>query len=118
MKFFVFFAVLLTANLVLITAIVLRNPTLSAESQTRSSFPIAVGFFIALIFAGLAYYLDFNRMFFYAAAIGAAITSTMIFDNPISYMIAGFPMVIIGLIYLSRFIKTYPKPDKVLNHGS
>ena len=70
-------------------------------------------------FVGIAIMFGvFTLPIFYSPTTVPAFLKWVIYLNPISYMIAGFPMVIIGLIYLSRFIKTYPKPDKVLNHGS
>jgi len=76
---------------------------------------------IFFIPASIAYFLNFTRMYLYAFLfVGAFNLSEEIRENPgiISdgayvYLILSFLLFVIGCIYLIRFLKKYPLPEKV-----
>ena len=76
---------------------------------------------IFFIFIAIAYFLNFKRMYLYAFLfLGGFNLSEEIRENPgiISdgayvYLILSFILITIGCIYLIRFLKKYPLPEKI-----
>jgi hypothetical protein len=76
---------------------------------------------ILFICTAIAYFLSFERMYLYAFLLtGAFNLSEEIRENPgiISdgayvYLFFSFVLIIIGCVYLIRFLKKYPLPEKV-----
>jgi len=76
---------------------------------------------IFFIFIAIAYFLNFKRMYLYAFLfVGGFNLSEEIRENPgiISdgayvWLILSFILIIIGCIYLIRFLKKYPRPEKI-----
>ncbi len=76
---------------------------------------------IFFICVTIAYFLNFKRMYLYAFLLtGAFNLSEEIRENPgiisdgaYAYLIASFVLIIIGCVYLIRFLKKYPLPKNV-----
>jgi len=76
---------------------------------------------IFFICTAIAYFLNFNRMYLYAFLLtGAFILSEEIRENPgiISdgayvYLFSSFVLIILGCVYLIRFLKKYPLPENM-----
>lgn len=80
------------------------------------------GFITGLIFVicfTTAHVLEFRRMYAYAFIIAGAFylsevireESSLKFDNSVSYFMAGAVLIVIGIVYLIRFLQKYPIPD-------
>lgn len=73
---------------------------------------------ILLICIAIAYFLNFNRMYFYAFLFAAAFNISeevrggtgIISDTGFPYLIASIILFIIGTYYLVKFLKKYPVP--------
>ena len=71
----------------------------------------------------LAYFIQFNRLYVYAIILGcgfflADISSLIVpipFNFLFSYLLLGGIIMVIGIIYLIRFIKKYQLPKEEMN---
>ncbi|MFX1498122.1 MAG: hypothetical protein ACFFBH_11390 [Promethearchaeota archaeon] len=84
--------------------------------------PLAIGLISFTIpFSIIAYFLGFNRLYIYSLMAGLSFfASDLIFsflgsplDTIIGFGIPGGIIVIIGLVYLFKFLHKYPKPNKI-----
>jgi len=82
---------------------------------------ILVGIFISFPFGVCAYFMDFHRLYIYAVLGGAGFFLTDVFrlfiSPPFSLILAfgiiGGSILITGMIFLIKFIREYPKPNKL-----
>ncbi len=83
--------------------------------------PLLIGLFSFTIpFSIVAYYLDFRRLYIYALVCGCAMFFAEllypIFGTPMESILAfglsGGIIVAIGLWFLIKFLRKYPKPEK------
>ncbi len=73
-----------------------------------------VGGFITFIFWLLAYFLDFRRLYLYAPLFASTLALSEVFEDPIpgyAALGAGGLILLIGALYLLRFMRRYPKPS-------
>ena len=84
--------------------------------------PLILGLaFISTPFFIIAYYIDFNRLYYYGLIMGFSLFLIDIiyplFGSPVDaiiiYCSMGSPIVIFGIVLFVRFIKKYPKPTQV-----
>ncbi|MFW9950334.1 MAG: hypothetical protein ACFFKA_09465 [Candidatus Thorarchaeota archaeon] len=84
--------------------------------------PLVIGLISFTIpFSIIAYFLGFTRLYIYALTVGFSFfASDLIFsilgsplDSIIGFGIPGGIIVIIGLVYLFKFLHKYPKPKKI-----
>lgn len=84
--------------------------------------PLVIGLISFTIpFSIIAYFLGFTRLYIYALIVGFSFfASDLIFsilgsplDSIIGFGIPGGIIVIIGLVYLFKFLHKYPKPKKI-----
>jgi hypothetical protein len=77
-----------------------------------------------IIFSLMAYFLDFNRLYLYGWFFAASIalielsrpTIGITYDNIIGFGSFGVIMILIGSVYLIRFLQKYPLPvEETLN---
>jgi hypothetical protein len=76
---------------------------------------------IFFICTTIAYFLNFKRMYLYAFLFAGAFNLTeeirknpgIISDGAYVYLIMSFLLITIGCIYLIRFLKKYPLPEKI-----
>jgi hypothetical protein len=102
--------VLATAGLVVLTAS--RGSTPDPELLIPRGSPIGpvlVGGFVALVIGGMALFVGFDRMLLWAGLFGVSIMLGMQFDNPLPQIAGGGLIIIVGAVYLVRFLKRYPR---------
>lgn len=87
--------------------------------------PVVMGFLMTLLLCGIAYFMDYTRLYFYAVLMGIGIpTAEMLtphvgrpLDDVLAFGFSGLGILLIGLILLVRFLKTYPKPSTGVADG-
>ncbi len=73
----------------------------------------------------IAYFLTYDRMYIYAFLLAGAFNlSEEIRENPgiiseggYAYLFASIVLIVIGCVYLLRFLKKYPLPDEGMSYG-
>lgn len=78
-----------------------------------------------IVFSLMAYFLDFNRLYLYGWFFAASIVFVELsrsyvgttYDNVIGFGSFGAIIIIIGLVYLIRFLHRYPLNSEVLSNG-
>jgi hypothetical protein len=78
--------------------------------KQRVLFGIGLGTMIALIFAAVAYWKDFPRLYAVGVVIGSAFTVTELLDSPLPLLVAGGAVLAVGLAILVAFMRKYPIP--------
>jgi hypothetical protein len=86
---------------------------------------VVFGINAIIVFSLMAYLLDFNRLYLYGWFFAASIVfvelsrayAGITYDNVIGFGTFGVIMIIIGLVYLIRFLHRYPLTSEVLSHG-
>jgi hypothetical protein len=75
---------------------------------------IFLGLMITTIFMVMAYFLDFFRLYFYAALFGISISINELWwahpQAPLAITLSGGLVLLIGCLLLIRFMKTYVPP--------
>lgn len=79
---------------------------------------------IFFIFIAIAYFMDFDRMYIYAFLLAGSFylseeireNSWIISKGGYAYLFASIVLIAIGCIYLMRFLKKYPLPEKGSSH--
>jgi len=113
------FIVIVTVFLVIMVILTIKgNSHSNAEAVSGRWIISGIIFFIC---TAIAYFLNFNRMYLYAFLLtGAFILSEEIRENPgiISdgayvYLFSSFVLIILGCVYLIRFLKKYPLPENM-----
>jgi len=98
---------------------------LGGEMSQRVGLPIILALGVGPLLVATAYFLDYPRMYIYAAVLFAGMPhSAMMYDFigwPLNTVLSfGFPGLIIlgyGLVLLSRFMAKYPIPSPEVNHA-
>ena len=75
-----------------------------------------------IVFSLMAYFLDFNRLYLYSWFFAASIALVELsrssvgttYDNVIGFGSFGVIIILIGIVYLIRFIQKYPKSSEVV----
>lgn len=109
--------IVITVLLVLLVALTIFRTSVVVEELIDPR-----GFITGLIFVicfTTAHVLEFRRMYAYAFIIAGAFYFSETIrehpgwktDNSLSYFIAGAALIVIGIVYLIRFLKKYPIPD-------
>ena len=86
----------------------------------RFALSILLGLFISLPFGIMAYFLDFPRLYIYALLGGLGFFLIDLLElftsGPLSmflvFGIIGGSIVIVGIVFLIKFLRKYPLPDK------
>jgi len=103
--------------------------TLTAGSGFIPELPITeiinnkgaiVGAIVFIIPCSIAYFWNWDRMYFYAVlyTLSFALNELTIADTGViasgayAWLISGMIMIVIGVVYLVRFLRRYPKPEK------
>jgi len=81
---------------------------------------VIVGAIVFIIPCSIAYFLNWDRMYFYAAlfTLSFALNELTITDTGViasgayAWLISGIIMIVIGVVYLVRFLCKYPLPEK------
>ena len=109
--------IILSVNVVVLLILyifILSNP----EGSFTLPYLLEGFLFLTLPLCFVAYFIQFNRLYFYAVVFGCTfflgdISSVIIpipFNFLFSYFLLGGILIIIGLTYLIRFLRKYPLP--------
>ena len=100
--------------------------TVKGLFQQLPMTPVIVGAIVFFIPCLIAYFLNFDRMYIYAVlfTLSFALNEITIANTGViasgayAWLISGIIMVVIGVVYLVRFLKKYPLPVKGVYHDS
>ncbi len=113
--------------LVMTTAIVfLLILTTKGLLQKLPMTPLIVGSIVFIICSSIAYFLNFNRMYIYAVlfTLSFALNEITIANTGViasgayAWLISAIILIVIGFVYLVRFLKKYPLPVKEVSDVS
>ena len=107
--------------IVMVMLTVFGNTSAISELINPKWIVIGIIFFICI---AIAYFMSFDRMYFYAYLLsGTFYLSEVIRDNPgiisdggYAYLFASIVLISIGLVYLVKFLKKYPLPGKDVSY--
>jgi hypothetical protein len=107
---FMVIMVLATAALVILTA----SQGSTADSDLlipRGSpvGPIFVGCFVAFIIGGVALFMNFDRMLIWAGIFGVSYMIGMLLDTSVPHLAGGGIIIVVGAVYLVKFLQRYPR---------
>ena len=79
---------------------------------------------ILTICIAVAYFMNFDRMYIYAFLVAGAFNLSeeirespgIISEGGYAYLLASIVLIIIGCIYLIKFLKKYPLPEKEISY--
>jgi len=114
--------VILSVNMVLLLILYIFNLS-NPEGSFTLPYLLEGLLFLTLPLCFVAYFIQFNRLYFYAVVFGstlflADISSFIIpipFNFLFTYFLLGGILIIVGLTYLIRFISKYPLPHEEIN---
>jgi hypothetical protein len=118
LKIFLAFNVIIGLIVFLLTITDLMTPIFTLGLIT----PLIIGIlFFTVPLTIIAYFLEFSRLFLYSIIFGFTFFLSELlfpitgapFDTVIAFVIPGFIVVLIGLIFLIKFIRKYPKPKSI-----
>jgi phosphoglycerol transferase MdoB-like AlkP superfamily enzyme len=101
--------------------------TFFGKANTVSEFINPRWIITGIIFSiciAIAYFMNFDRMYIYAFLLAGAFNLSeeirendwIISEGGYAYLIASIVLFIIGLIYLTKFLKKYPLPGKRVDY--
>ena len=94
--------------------------TVKGLFQQLPMTPVIVGAIVFFIPCLIAYFLNFDRMYIYAVlfTLSFALNEITIANTGViasgayAWLISGIIMIAIGVVYLVRFLRKYPLPEK------
>ena len=110
--------IILSVNLVFLLILFLLNSTTGGSINLPY---LLEGFlFLTLPLCFVAYFIQFNRLYIYAVILGctffiADVSSIFIpipFNFLFAYLLLGGILIIIGIVYLIKFLKKYQLPQE------
>ncbi|UCF40112.1 MAG: hypothetical protein JSW43_10260 [Gemmatimonadota bacterium] len=101
-------AVLVFALTIALLIVTLRGSAWVREYHVLLSF--GLGALIALLFAAVAHWKDFPRLYLVGLIVGTAFTLTELLDSPLPMLVAGGAVLAVGLVILVSFLRKYPLP--------
>ena len=103
---------LLTFSISAIIFIILASTITGTINKLQPVTPIFIGAIILIICSIIAFVLNYARMYFYGILIALSeltiYKTGLISDGAFAWLITGIIILLIGIIYLVRFIKEYP----------
>jgi hypothetical protein len=72
---------------------------------------LGVGAWVSVIMVIIGYFKGFSRLMYYSILFGGSFIGAILLDAPVSFLLAGLPMMIIGIIVFIRFIRQYSIPE-------
>jgi hypothetical protein len=119
-----FLGIMVGVNFIVLTL------TITGSLQTLPfsglAMPIFLGLsFISVPFFIVAYYIDYNRLYYYGLLLGLSLFFADLLypilgsplDGIIVFCSIGSPIIVIGVNKFIRFLKKYPKPEGVRGDG-
>ena len=115
--------IVITTFLVIMVTLTIVGDSNSIDQLINPRWSIT-GIILLICFA-VAYFLSFDRMYFYTFVMAGAFNlSEEIREHPgilpnggYAYLLASVVLIIIGSFYLSRFLKNYPLPKLKDSNG-
>ena len=100
--------------------------TVIGSLQQLPMASVIVGAIVFIIPCSIAYFLNWDRMYFYAVlfTLSFALNELTIADTGViasgayAWLISGIIMIVIGVVYLVRFLQKYPLPEKEVSDVS
>lgn len=116
-KRYILYAVMTTSIIIFLLITVLAKNSLFPSAIMGA---VVVSAIIFIICISIAFFLNFDRMYLYAFLITASfILSEIIISNTgvissggYAYLILSVIMIVIGIVYLFRFLQKYPLPSE------
>ncbi|MBC8521468.1 MAG: hypothetical protein ISS94_00390 [Candidatus Syntrophoarchaeum sp.] len=98
----------------------LKVPQYTCKILHDFSYYKIVGAIVFIIPCSIAYFLNFNRMYIYAVlfTLSFALNEITIANTGViasgayAWLISAIILIVIGVVYLVRFLKKYPLPGK------
>jgi hypothetical protein len=104
-------SVVVNIALVAVAVLARRDPALQgAWSQAGNWLGWGMGAWIAVLIALLGYWMDFDRLMYYAVFFGGSFTVAEVWRSTFGFLVVGAGMIIIGLVFLLRFLRNHPLP--------
>jgi magnesium-transporting ATPase (P-type) len=72
---------------------------------------LGVSAWVSVIIVIIGYFKGFNRLMYYSALFGGSFIGAILLDAPVSFFLAGLPMIVIGVILFIRFLREYSIPE-------
>ena len=102
-------------GLVVMFLVIAKVIVLASDAQIAS---VAFGANVIIVFAALAYFLDFNRLYAYGPLFASSILVVEVtrgllgttFNVLIGFGVPSAIVVLIGAVYAVRFVRAYPLP--------
>ena len=103
-------SVSVTILLMLLAMGVLRSRIAYLGSMLEHTRYIGVFFAVNVfvIFSFIAYFMNFTRAYFIGAVLSAGLAFDIAYDRSVLLGMGGLLIMVIGLVYFMRFIRTYP----------
>lgn len=103
------FSLLLNIVLLILTFMAKTRPELGWFLNLGDSIiPIGMGIWITLLIIVVGYFMENNRLMYYAVFFGGSFTAGMLLDSTLPFILVGAAMFLIGLVIFVRFLKDYP----------
>jgi len=125
------FIFIMTTSLVFLVTLTLTAgggfiPELPITEIINNKGAMIVGAIVFIIPCSIAYFWNWDRMYFYAVlyTLSFALNEITIANTGViasgayAWLISGVIMIVIGVVYLVRFLKKYPLPVKGVYHDS
>ena len=119
------FRFIMTSLLIFLVTLTLTSgkwfhPELSITQVINNNGTIIVGAIVFIIPCSVAYFLNWDRMYFYAVlyTLSFALNEITIADTGViasgayAWLISGIMITVVGVVYLVRFLRRYPLPGK------
>ncbi len=114
--------VILSVNMVILLILYLFN-LFNPEGSFSLPYLLEGLLFLTIPLCFVAYFIQFNRLYVYAVVFGctfflADISSLIIpipFNFLFSYFLLGGILILVGIVYLIRFIKKFQLPQEEIN---
>jgi hypothetical protein len=95
-------------------------PELPITQVINNNGAIIIGAIVFIIPCSIAYFLNWDRMYFYAIlyTLSFALNEIKIADTGViasgayAWLISGIIVIVVGVVYLVRFLRKYPLPEK------
>lgn len=102
-------SVLFNVVLLILTRQARTQPELAwFRNLNDAVIPIGLGAWITLLIIVVGYFMENNRLMYYAVFFGGSFTAAMLLDTALPFVLVGAAMLVIGLVIFITFLKDYP----------
>jgi len=115
------FATITAFLVIMLTLTIFGNSNIIAEIVNPRWIISGIIFFICI---AIAYFMNFDRMYIYAFLLTGAFNLSeeiresegIISEGGYAYLFASMVLILTGCVYLIRFLKKYPLPEKEISY--